>query len=145
MREWTTVGFMPAQAWRAAPEDVCKAQFSESFSLGLHFKSARDECYIFYSKHIIFPTLVNVQVKIRPTKADFVNLKLILTQICQSREMHTKIYTPRRWKEAVAPVLWCGRHAMSNLRERTCLSYYCRKVICQKQAVLACCIPLLRS
>lgn len=49
------------------------------------------------------------------------------------------------WEEAIAPVWWCGKQVMPYLRERACLSCYCRKVICQEQAVLACCIPLLRS
>lgn len=59
-------------------------------------------------------------------------------------------FTPRSLRQGcvsgvIALVLWCGKHVTPYLRERACLSCYCRKVICQERAVLACCIPLLRS
>lgn len=124
------------------PEDV------RGVILKKHFiRSALQSCkrwilhLLFKTFH--FPTLVNCRWSDAANKSrcelknDF-NSDL-------SKQGNKIYYIQRGWKEVIAPVLWRGRHAMPNLRERTCLSYYCRKSICQRRAVLACCIPLLRS
>lgn len=94
-------------------------------------KTASAEYYIFYSKHVI-PTLVKCLGKMmQPTIADFVDYTVMVSQICQSMKYMLRYIFKGGGKEVVAPVLWCGRHAIPNLRQRTCLSYYRRKVICQ--------------
>lgn len=75
---------------------------------------------ISFIQNISFQTLVNSLWSDEAKKKQIsFNSKVILTQISQSREICTKIYVQRWWKEIIAPRLWwCGRHATA-IFERT--------------------------